>query len=295
MQEQVRGKAAMDLWREYAGGLATTTLVMGLGGPALFAGLLVVGSLGLLSWWVVAPLQTALAYSMFIAMHDAAHGSIGGRADRAWMDELVGWLVAGVFCSSYHFFKWSHLQHHAHVNHPTRDPDRWVAGPSLPLVFVRCLTVIPGYYLRLLRADRSRLSARVAQRNTVLGALPVFACMAAYAWFAGAPALVALWVAPALVASGLLGFVFDYLPHHPHEATGRFDSSGFAPPSWRDSTWAYLLTFGQTHHPVHHLFPRVPWYRYRALYGRIHAELALRGVPNAALQAHVPSTAPEVS
>ena len=34
---------------------------------------------------------------------------------------------------------------------------------------------------------------------------------------------------PALFA-GILGYVFDYLPHHPHQAQGRFDTSGFAPP-----------------------------------------------------------------
>lgn len=272
----------MRRWRAHAGGIAWWSVAMGIGGPVLFVAVLFGAAVGAFPWWVAAPVQTAVAYTIFIAMHDAAHGSVGGGARLAWLDEVVGCLVAGVFCSSYRFFKWSHLQHHAHVNHPVRDPDHWVAGPSLPMVALRCLTVIPGYYLRLMRADRSLASGRKAQRETILGALPVFAAMALYAWFAGLPALLVLWVGPALVASGLLGFVFDYLPHHPHESQDRFDSAGFAPPTYREAPLAYLLTLGQTHHPIHHLFPKVPWYRYRSLYLEIHEELAKRGVPGAA-------------
>lgn len=281
MSAPVSGQEAMVLWRRYAGELAWPSLLMGVGGPLLFAGTLAVGALGWMHWAWLSLIQIALAYGMFIAMHDAAHGSISGSKRRAWMDDVVGWLVAGVFLSAYPFFKWSHLQHHAHVNHPDKDPDYWVAGPSLPVVALRCLLVIPGYYLRLLRADRSSAAARKAQRNTVLGALPAFALMGAYGGLAGWEMLLTLWVAPALIASGLLGYIFDYLPHQPHTAQGRFESSGFAPARWREMPLAYLLTLGQTHHPVHHLFPRVPWYRYRALYLRIQGELAERGVPGA--------------
>lgn len=281
MTEPVTGPAAMKLWKEYSGQLAPLSLAMGTLGPALFATLLVLGAQGLAPWWLLSPVQVALAYGMFIAMHDAAHGSIGGSARLNWLDEVVGWLVAGVFLSSYSFFRWSHLQHHANVNHPEKDPDYWVAGPSLPIVFLRCMSVIPGYYLRLLRADRSVESSRRAQRNTVLGALPVLTLIVAYGVVAGPAALLALWVGPALLASGMLGYIFDYLPHHPHGAQDRFGNARFAPASWRERPIVYALTLGQTHHPIHHLFPSVPWYRYRSLYLRIRSELAERQVPGA--------------
>lgn len=271
----------MGLWRSYAGGVAWLSLAMGTLGPALFGLGLVAAGLGWVPAWAVAPVQLAIAYTIFIAMHDATHGSVGGGRRAAWLDELVGWLVAGVFLSAYPFFRWSHLQHHSHVNHPDKDPDRWVAGAALWRVVLRCISVIPGYYLRLARADRSRASVRQVQRQSLLGLLPVLALAGAYGAWAGWGTLLLVWVLPAIGASALLGYIFDYLPHRPHESQARFDSASFAPRTYRDSGLFYLLTLGQTHHPVHHLFPRVPWFRYRSLYLRISDELSARGVPNA--------------
>ena len=281
MTETAAGPAAMKLWKEYAGDVALLSLAMGTLGPAIFVGVLVLGAQGVASWWLLTPFQALLVYALFSAMHDATHGSIGGSTRLNWLDQLVGWLVATVFLSSFSFFRWSHLQHHANVNHPEKDPDYWVAGPSLPIVFLRCMSVIPGYYVRLLRADRSVASSRRAQRNAVVGTIPVLTLAVAYGVSAGPLALLALWVVPSLLASGMLGYIFDYLPHHPHGAQDRFGNARFAPPQWRDHLIGYVLTLGQTHHPVHHLFPAVPWYRYRSLYLRIREELAEREVPGA--------------
>jgi len=35
-------------------------------------------------------------------------------------------------------------------------------------------------------------------------------------------AVAVLWIVPALLAVGLLGFAFDYLPHRPQDSTQRY-------------------------------------------------------------------------
>ena len=67
---------------------------------------------------------------------------------------------------------------------------------------------------------------------------------------------------------------FDYWPHRPHTQRGRFKDTANILPSWLDP---FFLC--QNLHAVHHLFPHLPWYRYREVHGVIDAGLKREGVP----------------
>jgi fatty acid desaturase len=81
--------------------------------------------------------------------------------------------------------------------------------------------------------------------------------------------LLALWVLPGWLAGGLLAFAFDWLPHHPHGDTGRFTNARMLDGGWLLT----VLMVGQDAHLVHHLWPKVPFYRYHAVYRAVAAEL----------------------
>ena len=113
------------------------------------------------------------------------------------------------------------------------------------------------------------------RRAAVLPALLALAALAISLSAAGlGQAVVALWLVPGILATGLLAFLFDWLPHVPHRARGRY----------RDTR--VILGWGltgpmlwQNYHLIHHLYPRVPFYRYARLFDELRPELEEKGAP----------------
>ena len=73
--------------------------------------------------------------------------------------------------------------------------------------------------------------------------------------------------------------LFAVAVHHPNTGRGRYvDTSTIILPAWINGpvTWLWLF---QNYHSIHHLFPRVPFYRYRAVFERIADIMAARGAP----------------
>jgi len=81
-----------------------------------------------------------------------------------------------------------------------------------------------------------------------------------------------LWVAPAFLASGLLAFAFDWLPHAPHSERRRYLDTRVI-----EGRALSALLFCQNYHLIHHLYPRVPFYRYRTLFNVVRPELEHEG------------------
>jgi fatty acid desaturase len=73
-----------------------------------------------------------------------------------------------------------------------------------------------------------------------------------------------LWWMPGKLSGLVLMTTFQWLPHHPHTETDRYRNTRIN---------VFLLStptlLEQDHHLMHHLFPRVPWYRYRRLFREI--------------------------
>ena len=262
------------LWKRHVGGIAWPTLLLATivfcGSAAVWAGALT-ATLPLLAGAVV---QTLLAYLAFTVAHEAAHGNIhGGNKRWRWLGEAAGWASGVLLFAPFPAFRVLHLQHHSHVNDGDADPDHWVAGDNAASVAARCVTILPYYYFTLLFGPSSRTNAGRKVRRTALWSLGAMAIGVAGLALAGlGTEALALWVAPAVLASGVLAFAFDWLPHQPHDNTERYHDTrvllgpGFA-----------VLTMGQSYHLVHHLYPRVPFYRYGACFRDLRPELESRG------------------
>ncbi len=261
-------------WQPFAGDVAWPTL-------ALFGTLVLVEMLlwwgvstGQLSLWVASPAATLAAYAAFSVVHEAAHSNLGGEArPLERLTTAIGWIAAVALFAPYPAFKVLHLQHHAHTNEGEMDPDQWVAGGSPLSVFLRCATIIPHYYRTFLVGSASRTAVAEASRPVVVvGLLAMLVGVVTLGIVGRLDLAFGLWVGPACVASLLLSFVFDWLPHYPHTRIGAYqDTRVLLAPGLG---W---LMFGQNYHLVHHLHPRVPFYRCGACFRANREQLAAEG------------------
>jgi len=259
------------LWRPHVGGIAWPTV--GLAG--LVAALVAVAWSGALPLWAGFLVATLAAYLAFTVMHEACHGNIHGKRRRwAKLGEALGWLLSVTLFAPYPAFRVLHLRHHAHTNHPDKDPDFFVAGP-LPLAVARGLLTIPSYYAEFLFGATAKTKAAQRERRSVVVGLALYLALAVALCAQGLwREVIALWLGPAVVAATLLALAFDWLPHHPHNSRERYRDTRAI-----DVRLLDLLLLGQNLHLVHHLFPRVPFYRYRAVFDAGRARFEERGAP----------------
>lgn len=231
---------------------------------------------GLAPWWVGTLSMTLAIYLAFTPMHEAAHGNISGSNGRlGHLDTVGGWLMSLVFGAPFPAFKALHLRHHGVTNDPARDPDYYVQGGHPLLTFLRCWTIVPHYYrFFLIDMNGPGGKMRVARRQVFLGLALLLTSLAALAaWGLGFEALM-LWVVPSHLASGLLALAFDYIPHTPHDVQGRYVDTRSIPGPLLE-----VLMLGQNYHTVHHLWPKVPFYRYGTVFWLTRDELEAHGTP----------------
>jgi len=257
-------------WRRHAGALAVPTLVL--------AGSVVVAEVaiwtlcltGVMSLWAGGLLATLVAYVAFTPMHDASHGSVGGSPRRGWVDALVGHTMSMTLLAPYAVFRTLHLRHHGATNHPERDPDYWVNGQTALGTAARCATIAGHYYWVAIRElMRPGSAMRRVVKPAVAGLVVQVGLLVALVSSGLGLEALALWVAPGIAAGGLLAFLFDWLPHHPHSVRGRgVDTRLILIPGLS------VPLLNQHLHLVHHLYPRVPFYKYGALFAEIQDEVA---------------------
>lgn len=261
----------MNSWRTHSGSLAWPSALLALGVWMGFLAVWAGAIAGLMPLWVGSPVVLVLVYVAFTPMHEAAHGNVGGSPRNAWLDLLTGWACSILFLAPFPAFKAVHLRHHGAVNRPERDPDLWVAGEGGLAIAARCLSIIPHYYRMFLGPMASKAN-RGARLQSVLGFVATAIGMGALVWAGLGVELLVLWILPAWLASGLLALAFDWLPHQPHGETGRWDNARIIL-----GPGLNLLMLGQNYHLVHHLWPRVPFYRYGTVFFESRGEIEGKG------------------
>lgn len=218
-------------------------------------------------------LLVVVTYYWFTPLHEAVHGNLAGR-ERRLVNPLVGHLAATTFLAPYPAFQILHLQHHGSVNHHGEDPDLWVDAPTRLGVLARCLTILPYYYVFLFASLGKKSDSQRAMILQAAAILIAFGgAFALLVWAGLGFEAVFLWLLPAWLASALLAYLFDYLPHRPHDDRGRWTNARIL----LGSRLLTLLMAGQNYHLVHHVKPRVPFYRYAALYRELRPELERHG------------------
>lgn len=259
--------------------VAIPTLLVWLGSVAVWVAATVVVLSDVPRWWLVAtvPAHTFAAYSMFTVVHDAVHHAVG-RAK--WISELFGRLSLPFVASwtTLPALRYIHLEHHRNTNEDIdSDPDAWAhSGPrwQLPL---RWLTIDAWYSRFYLRRIRHRPGAEIVGlviNETILLATLAAAVSLGYWW-----ELLIICLIPQRIGLALLAWWFDWLPHHDLAGTAKTDP-------YRASRsrvgWERLMTplmFCQNYHVVHHIHPRIPFYRWAKAWRAREADYLDRAVP----------------
>ena len=268
--------------------MAWPTLAIGVVLPATYCGSIAAGITGLVPLWLCAFFQAPLAYGHYMLIHESLHHNLasrGGQSIRV-VEAVLGRLGSAVLLSNWPFAHRTHLAHHKHVN-TASDPDIFVKGSFARLlaVWVRAVPMafVPPALLRWVRPTsytrlRPMFSGAEWLEANIAHAL-YLAAFAALAMLGHALEAVMLWVLPGRIGGLLLAIFFQWLPHHPHEDASRYGSG-------RLSFWpgSRFLLMWQDIHLMHHLWPRVPFYRLGTLYALTREDLIARGVRHEGLR-----------
>jgi ring-1,2-phenylacetyl-CoA epoxidase subunit PaaE len=226
---------------------------------------------GVWPWPISIVLNAACSYAMFTVAHEAMHHTIStSGALNAWIGRLSMLFFAPT--GSFGSFRYIHMQHHLFTNaEDGRDPDHGTSHSSGWTAPLRWITLDLSYWPFYLKRARSRPRRELVELVTTLVLVDtaiVLLIVAGRGW-----ELLLLWYLPIRIAVGVLGWSFDYLPHHGLAADDRFRTT-------RNRIGAEaLLTpvlLYQNYHLVHHLHPRIPFYRYIAAWRRKEDEYLAR-------------------
>ncbi|MDG1773059.1 MAG: fatty acid desaturase [Oceanicoccus sp.] len=201
------------------------------------------------------------SYLSFAVVHEAAHRAVSSNL------QLNDWLGrTGILLLEpaplLPVFRCVHMQHHRFTNDPTKDPDAYFGiGPAwlLPFKWMIFDVVYFKYYLKPEVFQQRPKSERVEfYLATLFGALVI----SAFTFAGWLEYYLLLFFIPTRITKFFIIWVFDFLPHYPHQTHAADDP--FRSTSNRVGL-EWLLTplfVYQNYHLVHHLYPRVPFYRY---------------------------------
>ena len=144
----------------------------------------------------------------------------------------------------------------------------YTAGPfwKLPLRYPRAL----AYARSLIGRDPRVPWQRACDAASVGLVAAVYVAAWWYGWLFEA---LWLWFVPVLLAKVVMDWYINYLPH-----------VGLPPHRYRgtrvvDVAWLTPLVLNHNYHAIHHLWPAIPWHRYRRVFRRERAQLEQHGVP----------------
>ncbi len=201
----------------------------------------------------------------FTVWHEAVHET-AARSEA--VNDAVGVLGMFPYMTPYFMQRWVHLEHHRKLNE-TEDPNHLYTSGSLltlPLRYFKAL----GYAKKILRTDPRTQAQKVSDWVTsgIIGSVYAAALVTGHLWD-----VVVLWFVPVVVAKLVMDFYVNYLPHR-----------GLPPDRYLgtriiDVRWFEILVLNHNLHAIHHLWPTVPWHRYREVYERKLDFLRSNGVP----------------
>ncbi|WP_298548850.1 fatty acid desaturase [uncultured Aquimarina sp.] len=257
------------VWQKYSGKVAWPTILLFV---FLCIGYILLWefySKGFSGIWT-SLIGAALAYGMFTIAHEASHGNIsGGVRQLLIVERILGWLSSFFLLFPFSAFVVIHLRHHAHTNDPVNDPDHYVNGSNPLSIFFRCVTLIGHYFGLTLGSHSKKNTAMKSIRNQSIVFLFILISILSTVIASGyGDALFFVFILSALIAAPILAFSFDWLPHYPHNNLSKYHNTRVVTIPGLE-----FLSLYQSYHLIHHLYPRVPFYKYRSCFLDIESEL----------------------
>ena len=265
----------------YMGGVAWPTIVFGVLAVTSYLGSVALALVGAISLPLAVPLVAFLTYLNYTVLHESAHGSIsGGQPSMRWLNESLGYISAWILMIPLTAHRAEHMAHHRHTNDASSDPDYHIGRMrgSFPAAVRAALRAIVSQFTYY-RANRWDSASR--KQNLILcievaaALLPRVSILFAGFWLEGLALFVLAW----LLGATMLLYLFAYIVHRPHDRVGRYSStSTILLSQWLHTPVTWFWVF-QNYHSIHHLFPRVPFYKYAQLYEEIEDIMVAKGAP----------------
>lgn len=201
----------------------------------------------------------------FTVWHEAVHATV---SKKAWVNDVVGIVGMLPYMTPYFMQRWVHLEHHRKLNLKD-DPNVIYTSGSFATILLRYPKAL-GYAKELLKED----PRTPRQRLSDLTFLGLVGCAYLAALLTGHLLdILVLWFIPVVIAKVVMDWYVNYLPHvglPPHRFLGT---------RVIDVGWFTPLVLGHNYHAVHHLWPPLPWHRYRSVYRNKLEYLKSNGVP----------------
>jgi beta-carotene hydroxylase len=229
------------------------------------------------SWWIVA--GTAFcAYAVYTVLHEAVHGAVTGmNIHLRGVNEWAGYIAAHMLGISFIGHRRGHLKHHRATNHPEDDPDMAFAAHTLPALVAMWFRGIPKEWHFAATFKHFTAAEKRVLVCEYLAILTTRALLIAYCADLGVT-LVTL-ILGHLIGNALLTTLFAWIVHHPHSEQERMKTTTVYQGRRGLDTIMTLLWVFQNYHAIHHLYPKVPFFRYRKLYRKLESYLLAGGVP----------------
>ena len=228
---------------------------------------------GVLPFWLVLLSSVLARYALFTPFHDATHCAVSRSP---LINDALGTIAGqGLFPGvSTHFYRFLHLEHHRYTGNKHQDPDDilvsgapWQRAVNMLFFDVRLL-----YWWWQHRDLRSGT-----------GLLADYVCFALFVawhilWLSSPFAIefMLLWMLPQRLGILMTAYLFAGIQHpegveqqmHPIQGTRMFDTGILG-------RWFML---SQSQHLMHHLYPKLPYYRYNKAWLLSKQKLESRGV-----------------
>ena len=228
-------------------------------------------------WWALAGIGFC-TYAIYTPLHDAVHGAVTGMSlERRWINEWTGYIAAHFLGISFTAHRRSHLKHHRSTNHPVEDPDIVLSADSGVQLVLAWLKGVPKEWLFALSfehfTDAEKASVRREYGAIILTRLLLLVLCADLG------TTLATLVCGQLIGNAVLVTLFAWSVHHPHTEQERMKTTTVYQARSGLDTAMTLIWGYQNYHAIHHLYPKVPFFRYRSLYRALEPYLLESGVP----------------
>ena len=272
-------RAALAIARRHMGHVAWPTVFVSLGSLTGLAVSSAAALTGLWPMWVAMLVNGYLLLMQFMAVHDGIHQAISGDDKRyKWLNDLLAWIGGIATLIPYRGYDVMHLVHHRYTNDFEHDPDTWCAGRNPLALAFRFFTQTPHYVFVMTRMGMWRDKAH-RREYFIAGAhhLTAWTLVAVGFFYGWGWEILMLWIFPTFLNVALIGLVFNYLPHRPHDSQERYKDSGVFLLPRLVHRLVTVLDMYQTYHLIHHLFPRIPFYRIGAAFHEMRPILEAEG------------------
>ena len=208
---------------------------------------------------------SGLYYVGYTVFHEAVHGNIHGKSQSLrWINDIIGYIMGQILCVSFCAHKKQHLRNHNHRNEPSHRERGGLVREAIAVAKLQYRDFFTQNWLSSAATERREVIAEMALMLFLRGALIViYTPLETTIFFIGSLVLGVL----------ILIFLFIWLVHpsaskeHSYQNTITFI---FPKPIHKLLTWLWLF---QNYHIIHHLFPRVPFYKYQNLFHDIESDL----------------------